>query len=106
MNTTAGWIVFAAIVAIMLALDLGVFHRKSKEVTVREALLWSGIWVGIALSFNVAIYFWRDSQSALEFFTGYLIEKSLSLDNIFIFYVLFAYFKVEPKHQYRVLFWG
>jgi tellurite resistance protein TerC len=106
MSTTAGWIVFGAIVAIMLALDLGVFHRKSKEVTVREALMWSCIWVGIALSFNVAIYFWRGPQSALEFFTGYLIEKSLSLDNIFIFYVLFAYFKIAPKHQYRVLFWG
>jgi len=106
MNTTTGWIIFGAIVAIMLALDLGVFHRKSKEVTIREALLWSGIWVGIAMSFNVAIYFWRDSQSALEFFTGYLIEKSLSLDNIFIFYFIFGYFKVEPKHQYRVLFWG
>jgi len=105
-DTALGWIVFGVVVAIMLALDLGVFHRKSKEITIREALLWSSIWIALALSFNLAIYVWKDSQAALAFLTGYLIEKSLSLDNIFVFYYIFQYFKIEPKYQYRVLFWG
>jgi tellurite resistance protein TerC len=90
----------------VLALDLGLFHRKSKEIPIREALIWSGVWVGLALSFNVAIYFWQGSQAALEFLTGYLIEKSLSLDNIFVFYLIFSYFRVLRRHQYKVLFWG
>jgi len=106
MNMTVGWITFVAIVSGVLALDLGLFHRKSKEIPIREALIWSGVWVGLALSFNVAIYFWQGSQAALEFLTGYLIEKSLSLDNIFVFYLIFSYFRVLRRHQYKVLFWG
>lgn len=100
------WIGFNVFVLAMLALDLGVFHRKSHEVTLKEALTWSGVWIGLALAFNLGIYFWRGSETALQFLTGYLIEKSLSVDNIFIFLIIFSYFKVPSLHQHKVLFWG
>jgi tellurite resistance protein TerC len=90
----------------MLALDLGVFHRKSHEVSVREALTWTAIWVFLALLFNVILYFWKGQQPALEFFTGYLVEKALSIDNIFVFIMIFTYFQVPTKYQHKVLFWG
>jgi tellurite resistance protein TerC len=90
----------------MLALDLGVFHRKSHEVTIKEALAWSGVWIALALLFNLGVYYWRGYESALEFLTGYLIEKSLSVDNIFVFMLIFSYFNVPPRYQHRVLFWG
>jgi len=90
----------------MLALDLGVFHRKSHEVTIKEALVWSGVWVVLALLFNLGVYYWRGYGPALEFLTGYLIEKSLSVDNIFVFMLIFSYFNVPPRYQHRVLFWG
>jgi tellurite resistance protein TerC len=90
----------------MLALDLGVFHRKSHEVSVREALTWTAIWVFLALLFNVIIYFWKGQQQALEFFTGYLVEKALSIDNIFVFIMIFTYFQIPTKYQHKVLFWG
>jgi tellurite resistance protein TerC len=90
----------------MLALDLGVFHRKSHEVSVREALTWTAIWVFLALLFNVIIYFWKGQQLALEFFTGYLVEKALSIDNIFVFIMIFTYFQIPTKYQHKVLFWG
>ena len=100
------WIGFNVFVLAMLALDLGVFHRKAHEVKVKEALIWSGVWIFLALAFNVGIYFWRGSETALQFFTGYLIEKSLSVDNIFVFILIFSYFKVPALYQHRVLFWG
>lgn len=100
------WVIFNAFVIIMLALDLGVFHRKSHEVTLKEALTWTFIWFFLALIFNVIIYYWRGQQQALEFFTGYLVEKALSIDNIFVFIIIFTYFQIPSKYQHKVLFWG
>jgi tellurite resistance protein TerC len=106
MNGILPWILFNVFVLIMLSLDLGVFHKKDKPVTFKEALSWSGVWIALALIFNVWIYFRMGEQPALEFLTGYLIEKSLSVDNIFVFVLLFTYFKIPSKYQHRVLFWG
>jgi tellurite resistance protein TerC len=100
------WIGFNIVVLALLALDLGVFHRKAHAVSIREAAIWSAVWVALSLLFNLGIYVWGDHKKALEFLTGYLIEKSLSVDNIFVFVVLFNYFKVQPSYQHRVLFWG
>lgn len=100
------WILFNLFVIGMLALDLGIFHRKAHVVKMREALLWSGFWILLSLLFNVVLYWWMGSAAALEFLTGYLIEKSLSVDNIFVFVLLFSYFRVPPEYQHRVLFWG
>jgi len=100
------WSGFSIFVLGMLLLDLLVFHRKSHEVKLKEALLWSAVWISLALVFNVGIYIWQGKQPALEFLTGYLIEKSLSVDNIFVFLMLFSYFKVPPRYQHQVLFWG
>lgn len=90
----------------MLALDLGVFQRNPHTIKVKEALIWSTVWVILALLFNVFIYFDMGEQKALEFFTGYLLERSLSVDNIFVFVLLFSYFKVPRLYQHKVLFWG
>ena len=90
----------------MLALDLGVFHRKSHEIKMKEALAWCVVWFSLAMIFNAIIYFWQGRQPALEFFTGYLIEICLSVDNVFVFILVFTYFKVPRVHQHRVLFWG
>jgi len=100
------WIVFNLFVFFMLALDLGVFHRKAHEVRFKEAITWSVVWVTLALLFNGAIYFGYGKDAALEFLAGYLIEKSLSVDNIFVFLSVFSYFRVPPKYQHKVLFWG
>jgi len=100
------WAAFAVFILLMLALDLGVFHRRAHVVALREALVWSAVWIGLALAFNVGVYLWRGPQTALEFLTGYLIEKSLSVDNIFVFLLLFQYFQVPAEYQHRVLFWG
>lgn len=100
------WIGFNVFVLVMLALDLGVFHRQAHEVKVKEALWWSAVWIGLAMLFNAGIYFWRGSEVALEFFTGYLIEKSLSVDNIFVFILIFSYFSVPALYQHKILFWG
>jgi len=100
------WVGFNLFVLGMLALDLGVFNRKPHKTTVREALIWSGVWIGLALLFNAGLYYWLGPQKALEFLTGYLIEKSLSVDNIFVFLLVFSYFKVPAQHQHKVLFWG
>jgi len=100
------WILFNAFVLLMLALDLGVFHRKSHEVSLREALTWTGVWIFLALVFNGILYYWKGQQQALEFFTGYLVEKALSVDNIFVFIMIFTYFQVPSKYQHKVLFWG
>lgn len=90
----------------MLALDLLVFHRHAHVVKVKEALLFSAFWIALALAFNVVIWWWQGSEVALQFFTGYLIEKSLSIDNLFVFLLIFSYFAVPPIYQHRVLFWG
>ncbi|NQW16973.1 MAG: TerC family protein [Chloroflexi bacterium] len=100
------WILFHVFILGMLALDLGVFHRKSKVISTREALSWSGVWIAVALVFNAMLYVWQGSEVGLEFTTGYLIEKSLSVDNLFVFLLLFTFFKVPAAQQYRVLFWG
>jgi len=99
----AGFIVF---VIGMLLLDLKVFNRKAHEVRMKEALLLSLFWIGLALVFNVGIWVFMDHQKALEFLTAYLIEESLSIDNLFVFIMIFAYFQVKPEHQHKVLFWG
>ncbi len=100
------WIGFIIFVFVMLALDLGVFHRKSHEVKIKEALIWSAIWISLALIFNYGIYLFLGKDKAIEFLTGYVIEKSLSIDNLFVFIMLFTYFNIEPKYQHKVLFWG
>jgi tellurite resistance protein TerC len=100
------WVIFSVFVLGMLALDLGVFSRKPHEVRFKEALMWSIVWVTLSLIFNAWIYYEFGSQKALEFLTGYLIEKALSVDNIFVFVVLFASFAVPKIYQHRVLFWG
>lgn len=100
------WVIFNLFVLGMLALDLGVFHRRSHKVEIREALVWSGVWIGLALLFNLGVYYWRGPDAALEFLTGYLIEKALSIDNIFVFLLIFSYFRVPARYQHRVLFWG
>ncbi|MBX7244553.1 MAG: TerC family protein [Candidatus Sumerlaeaceae bacterium] len=100
------WIVFNVFVLAMLALDLGVFHRKPHAVRFKEAMGWSAAWIALALLFNLMILYTHGKQDAQEFLAGYLIEKSLSVDNIFVFIMVFSYFKVDPKYQHRVLFWG
>ncbi|MFA5012560.1 MAG: TerC family protein [Ignavibacteria bacterium] len=100
------WIGFNLFVLIMLALDLGVFHRKSHEVNIKEALIWSFVWISLALIFNYGVYEYMGKVKALEFFTGYVLEKSLSVDNIFVFILVFSFFKVPPKYQHKILFWG
>jgi TerC family integral membrane protein len=100
------WLGFIAFVLAMLVLDLGVFNRKAHEIRVREALVWTGVWISLAIAFNVGLYFWFGSERALEFLSGYLIEKALSIDNLFVFIVVFSAFAVPAKLQHRVLFWG
>jgi tellurite resistance protein TerC len=100
------WVAFNIFVLMMLAVDLGVLHRRAHEVRLKEALIWSGIWIALALLFALGVYSWHGPQPALEFLTGYLIEKSLSVDNIFVFVLIFSYFKVPARYQHTVLFWG
>jgi len=100
------WVAFNAFVLAMLALDIGVLHRKAHTVRVREALFLTAFWIGLALLFNFGVYLWFGHDKALEFLTCYLIEESLSVDNLFVFLMLFSYFGVEPKYQHKVLFWG
>jgi len=108
------WIGFVVFVVVMLFLDLKVFHKQDEEIRVKPALYWSAFWIGLALLFNVGIYFigniyWGEviaKQKALEFFTGYLIEKSLSVDNLFVFLMVFGFFGIQAKYQHRILFWG
>lgn len=100
------WILFNLFALAMLALDLRVFHRPGHPVRLRESLSWTGVWIGLAMSFAVLVYFWQGHQVALEFVTGYVVELSLSIDNLFIFLVIFNYFAVPEEQQHRVLFWG
>jgi tellurite resistance protein TerC len=100
------WITFGVIVFVLLVLDLKVFHRKSHVIGLKESLLWTGFWIALALLFNLGIYLWRGHDFALEFLTCYLIEESLSVDNLFVFLMIFSYFSVAPAYQHKVLFWG
>jgi tellurite resistance protein TerC len=100
------WAGFTAFILALLALDLGVFHRKAHAVSIREAVVWSAVWITLALAFNALIWWLRGPEPALQFLTGYLIEKSLSVDNIFVFALVFSYFAVPAVDQHRVLFWG
>ena len=100
------WIMFNLFVLLMLALDLGVFHRRAHAVKFREALGWSVMWILLAATFALVVYFWHGRTPALEFVTGYVIELSLSVDNLFVFLLIFRYFKVPGIHQHKVLFWG
>ncbi len=100
------WVGFNLFVLAMLVLDLGIFHRKTHAVSIREAAIWSAVWIALSLLFNAGIYFFSGPELALQFLTGYLIEKSLSVDNIFVFVLLFSYFSVPAAYQHRVLFWG
>lgn len=104
--TLSVWVGFLLFVCLMLALDLGVFNRKSHTVSIKEALMWSAIWISMALIFNFGVYHYMGEVKGLEFLTGYLIEKALSVDNLFVFIMLFSMFDVEPKYQHKVLFWG
>ncbi|MEJ5360845.1 MAG: TerC family protein [Spirochaetota bacterium] len=106
MTKTLLWVGFNVFVLLMLLLDLGVFNRKAHEIKVKEAVLWTIFWIVLSLMFNAGIYFYAGYQKALLFFTAYLVEKSLSMDNIFVFLMLFTYFKVNPIYQHKVLFWG
>ncbi len=105
-GTPAMWIGFIVFVLAMLALDLGVFHRKAHEISIKEAAIWSLVWVSLSAVFGAGVYFFFGADQALEFTTGYLIEKALAVDNIFIFLVIFSYFAVPIAYQHRILFWG
>jgi tellurite resistance protein TerC len=100
------WIGFNLFVLAMLALDLGIFHRNAHAVSIKEASIWSAVWITLAMGFNAGVYFFSGPEPALQFLAGYLIEKSLSVDNIFVFALLFSYFHVPAAYQHRVLFWG
>ena len=100
------WIIFGVIVLTALSLDLFLFNRRARDMGIKEATLWSLFWIGLAFLFNVGIYFWHGSSTAVAFLTGYLIEESLSVDNLFVFLMIFAYFGVKAKYQHKVLFWG
>jgi tellurite resistance protein TerC len=106
MGTPYLWIGFNLFVLFAIALDLGVFHRKIHKVEIGEALLWSAIWIGLALTFGYFVWHWYGPQRGLEYYTGYLIEKALSIDNLFVFLVIFRTFNVDPRVQHRVLEWG
>lgn len=106
MNSLWGWVGFNVAVLAILALDLGVLHRRSSKVSLKEAGIWSAVWVALSLCFAFAVYQTMGKESGLEFLTGYLIEYALSVDNIFVFVLIFTYFQVPEKYQHRVLFWG
>ncbi len=100
------WTVFNVFILAMLIIDLAVFHKKDHEESITEALVWTGVWITMALIFGIGVYYYMGSSTALDYYTGYLIEKSLSVDNIFVFLLVFSYFKVPPEYQHKVLFWG
>jgi tellurite resistance protein TerC len=106
MNELTFWIAFNAFVLLMLVLDLAVFHRNPHAVRFREALAFSIMWIALALGFAIFVFYWRGRTTALEFATGYLVEESLSVDNLFVFLLIFRYFRVPPPYQHKVLFWG
>ena len=105
-ESTILWGGFNLFVLGMLALDLGIFHRRAHVVKVREALIWTAVWITLSMAFNLFVYHYLGKEKALEFFTAYLIEKSLSIDNIFVMIMIFGYFQVPQAYQHKVLFWG
>ena len=106
MGTWTLWIAFNAGVALFLLLDLGLFHRRAHAIAMREAAIESAVWVALSVAFGFWIFFSHGRGPGLEFFTGYVIEKSLSVDNVFVFLLIFQYFRVDPRYQHRLLFWG
>lgn len=104
--TPLHWGGFIAVILVFLALDLGVFHRKAHVISFKEALLWTLVWFSVAMLFAGGLTLWRSKQESLEFITGYIIELSLSMDNVFVIALIFAYFRVPLIYQHRVLFWG
>src|SRR5438552_107522 len=100
------WLGFIACVLVFLALDLGIFHRHARVVKFQEALLWTAVWCGLAILFAIGLKQWGGQKEALEFLTGYLIELSLSMDNVFVIALIFTHFGVPSAYQHRVLFWG
>jgi tellurite resistance protein TerC len=105
-NEATFWIIFNVSILTLLTLDLFVFNKGNKVVTTKSALLWSAFWVGLAIAFNIFVYIWRGQEAAELFFTGYVIEESLSVDNLFVFMLIFSYFRVPAEYQRKVLFWG
>ncbi len=105
-NEVLLFVLFNIFILTLLALDLGVFHRKAHTVTIREAALWSIVWIVLAFLFNAGIFYFSGQQAGLEFLAGYLIERALSMDNIFVFLIIFSYFGVPSHYQHKVLFWG
>ena len=103
---TLWWLLFTLFILVMLALDLGVFNRKAHVISLKEALLWTSFWVSLALLFGVGVYYFYGHHKALEYFTGYIIEYSLSVDNLFVFLLIFRYFRVPHKLEHKALFWG
>src|SRR6202795_673003 len=106
MSAFSRWIFFNIFVVVAVALDLGVLHRRPHKIKLREAAIWSGAWIGLAILFGVGVFWFLGRQPALEFFTGYLIEKALSIDNLFLFLVIFRAFSVDERVQHRLLAWG
>ena len=100
------WLVFNLVILVMLAVDLGVFHRKAHKISTKEALVWSVIWICLALIFGGGIYVWMGKEKGLEYLTGYIIEKSLSMDNMFVFIMIFSFFAVPAAYQQKTLLWG
>ena len=100
------WIAFILFIMLMLAIDLGIFHRKTHAVSFKESLAWTVVWIGLAMLFCAVVYFWKGPEKSIEFLTGYIIELSLSVDNLFVFILIFSYFHVPLQYQHKVLFWG
>jgi len=106
MHSNLWWVAFGIMIFILLALDIAVFNRKNHEIHLKEALLWSAFWISLALIFNIVVYVFYGHESALQYLTAYLVEKSLSMDNLFVFLMIFSFFKVPQRYQHKVLFWG
>ena len=106
MNSLIGMMLLTVFFLAMLVLDLGVFHRRPHEISIKEAAVWSGVWVAVSFIFGIGLYFWKGAESGLEFFTGYILEKSLSLDNLFLLAVIFGSLRIPPKFQHKTLFYG
>jgi len=100
------WLIFSVVIAAMLYVDLGVVNRRAHVISIKEALVWSGVWIAVSLLFCLGLSIWQGREPALEFLTGYLIEKSLSVDNLFVFLLIFSYFRVPAQYQHKILFWG
>lgn len=105
-TSLAVWIGFVAFILVVLLLDLGIFHKKSHTVGFKESILWSGVWIALAMAFSVIILYWRGQEDFMFFITGYVIEKSLSVDNLFVFLLIFSFFKIPNQYQHKVLFYG